>query len=173
MYSKIKEDIWKQFGASIDMLIAVISECPDNHIQENKRIYYLAFHSAVFLDYYLTIPPDGFSPVLPFTLVNNDERPKDSIGDLVPDKLYSKSEIIGYLESSRVKCKSLIDRLTDEEILNLRFTEGSEPGDMDYSVFEILLYNLRHTQHHVGQLNLLIRQGLDKHMPWIFRADDK
>ncbi|WP_394370724.1 hypothetical protein [Flavobacterium hibisci] len=43
---------------------------------------------------------------------------------------------------------------------------------MNYSLLEILLYNLRHTQHHVGQLNMLIRQDLDKHIEWSFRAGD-
>jgi len=37
---------------------------------------------------------------------------------------------------------------------------------------EILLYNLRHTQHHTAQLNMLLRQDFDKHMEWAFRAGD-
>jgi len=32
---------------------------------------------------------------------------------------------------------------------------------------EILLYNLRHTQHHTAQLNMLLRQDFDKHMEWV------
>ena len=44
--------------------------------------------------------------------------------------------------------------------------------DMDYPILEILLYNLRHTQHHTAQLNLLLRQDLDQHMEWAFRAGD-
>ncbi|GAB4417176.1 MAG: hypothetical protein OHK0039_27200 [Bacteroidia bacterium] len=90
---------------------------------------------------------------------------------MIPDKTYSKEEMLAYLHQSRKKCKQLIDSLTDEK-LNERFTEGDEPGDMDYPVMEILLYNMRHTQHHTAQLNLLLRQDLDKHMEWSFRAGD-
>jgi uncharacterized damage-inducible protein DinB len=36
---------------------------------------------------------------------------------------------------------------------------------------ELLLYNLRHVQHHVGQLNLLIRQAGAEPAAWVMRAD--
>ena len=172
MISKIKESLWQQFGASIDMLINVVSFCPPDFYAANKRFYYLAYHSIVFLDYYSSIPPRPFSPALSFTIKPQDQRPEESIGDMVPDKIYSKQELVDYLQEVRLKCKKLIDSLTNDESLNARFTEGTEEGDMDYSILEILLYNLRHTQHHVGQLNLLVRQNLNEHMEWVFRVDE-
>jgi len=172
MINKIEESLWRQFGASIDMLINVISNCPDNYFTTNKRFYYLAYHSVIFLDYYLSIPPKNFSPVLTFTIKDKEERPPESIGDMIPDKIYSRQELIDYLKESRLKCKKIIDGLTDIEKFDIRFTEGNQEDDMDYSIFEILLYNLRHTQHHVGQLNLIIRQDLNKHMEWAFRVDE-
>lgn len=172
MTNQIQESLWRQFGASIDMLHNVISSCPDNYLTTNKRFYYLAYHSVILLDYYLTIPPKGFSPTLTFTIKEAEERPPESIGDMIPDKIYSKQELIGYLNASRLKCKRLIESLTDTEKLNIRFTEGNQEGDMNYSILEILLYNLRHTQHHVGQLNLIIRQDFNKHMNWTFRVEE-
>ncbi len=172
MTNKIQESLWRQFGASIDMLINVIANSPDNYLVTNKRFYYLAYHSVIFLDYYLSIPPTDFSPMLPFTINDNGQRPPESIGDMIPDKIYSKQELIEYLQHSRLKCKKIIERLTDDEKLNIRFTEGNQEGDMDYPILEILLYNLRHTQHHTGQLNLMIRQDLNKHMEWAFRVDE-
>jgi hypothetical protein len=172
MINKIQEGLWRQFGASIDMLINVISNCPDDYLTTNKRFYYLAYHSVIFLDYYLSIPPRDFSPILTFTIKEKDQRPPESVDDVIPDKIYSKQELIDYLKNSRLKCKELIGSLTDDEKLNIRFTEGDQEGDMDYPILEILLYNLRHTQHHTGQLNLLLRQDLDKHMEWAFRVDE-
>ena len=153
------------------MLINVISNCPDDYFLSHKRFYYIAFHSTVFLDYYLTIPPSSFSPILPFTQKEPADSPKEAIDNLIPDKIYNKKEIGEYLKQSRRKCKELIESLTDEK-LNDRFTEGKDPNDMDYPVLEILLYNLRHTQHHTAQLNMLLRQDVDKHMEWSFRAGD-
>jgi uncharacterized damage-inducible protein DinB len=119
----------------------------------------------------LTIPPTDFSPRLSFTPKAPEDRPEEAIDDLVPDKIYCKQEIIEYLNQSREKCKQLICSLTDEK-LSERFKEGDEPNDMDYPILEILLYNLRHTQHHTAQLNMLLRQDINKHMKWSFRAGD-
>jgi hypothetical protein len=166
-----KEIVWNQFGASIDMLINVIMNSPDNYFEQNPRFYFIAFHSAVFLDYYSTIPPNDFSPLLSFTQKERKDRPKAAIDDLIPDKIYSKLEVVDYLKKNRLKCKELIFSLTNEK-LKERFTEGNEPSDMDYPLLEILLYNLRHTQHHTAQLNLLLRQDLDKHTEWSFRVGD-
>jgi len=171
MTNKIQESLWGQFGASIDMLINVISNCPDNYLATNKRFYYLAYHSVIFLDYYLSIPPKDFSPILTFTIKDEDQRPPESIGDMIPDKIYSRQELIDYVKHSRLKCEKLIESLTDDEKLNIRFTEGNEEGDMDYPILEILLYNMRHTQHHTGQLNLIMQQDLNKHLEWAFRVD--
>lgn len=166
-----KEILWNQFGASIDMLINAISNCSDDYFLKHKRFYYIAFHSTIFLDYYSTFPPKEFSPLLSFTQKEPNERPEEAIDDLIPDKIYSKKEILEYLQQSREKCKQIIYALTDER-LNERFKEGDEPNDMDYPILEILLYNLRHTQHHTAQLNMFLRQDIDKHMEWSFRAGD-
>lgn len=171
MDKKTKDIIWNQFGACIDMLINVISNCPADYFTTHKRFYYIAFHSTIFLDYYLTIPPKDFTPLLSFTQKPPEERPPDSIDDLIPDKEYNQQEIINYLEQSRSKCKNLIESLSDYK-LNERFMEGDEPSDMNYPILEILLYNLRHTQHHTAQLNMLLRQDLNLHFEWSFRAGD-
>jgi hypothetical protein len=171
MDKSVKEILWNQFGASIDMLINVISNCPVDYFITNRRFYYIAFHSTIFLDYYLTLPPSDFSPLLSITEKEAKDRPKEAIDDLIPAKIYSKQEMVEYLKQSREKCKQLIYALTDEN-LNERFKEGDEPNDMDYPILEILLYNLRHTQHHTAQLNMLLRQDIDNHMEWSFRAGD-
>lgn len=127
MDKSIKEIVWNQFGASIDMLANAISNCPDDYFTTHKRFYYIAFHSAVFLDYYLTIPPSDFSPLLSFTQKEAKDRPKEAIDDLIPDKIYDKQEILEYLKQSREKCKQIIYALTDEK-LNERFKEGIRRG---------------------------------------------
>lgn len=166
------DSLWKQFGASIDMLINVVESCPENYFIDNKRFFYLACHSAVFLDYYLTLPPEDFSPELPFTSRQPGDCPIGSVGDLIPDRIFSSSELANYIRVSKEKCKKLIDGLKEGHGLEQRFTEGDKEADMDYSLPEILIYNLRHTQHHVGQLHILMRQDMDRHMDWAFREGE-
>jgi len=68
------------------------------------------------------------------------------------------------------KCKQVIFNLTEE---TMRRSWIDKPDDiassstLQYSVLEILLYNLKHVQHHVGQLNLLLREETGQAADWV------
>ena len=109
--------------------------------------------------------------LLSFTQKEAEDRPIEAIDDLIPDKFYEKREIVAYLKQSREKGKQIVYALNNET-LNDKFKEGDNPNDMNYPILEILLYNMRHTQHHTAQLNMLLRQDINKHIEWSFRAGD-
>ena len=173
MVNALKETLWKQFGASIDMLKNAISMYPDEHWNVNKKFFYNAYHCLVFLDYYLTMPAGEFTARLPFTITEANNLPEDAIDDVIPDRIYSKNEVLEYLQFSREKCRRVIAELT-ETSLNERWIEDpGSPDTMNYSVLELLLYNLRHVQHHAAQLNLLLRQEINNAPRWVGRAKDE
>ena len=169
MIDALKESLWKQFAASIDMLKNAIMLCPGEYWAINKKLFYHAYHTLVFLDYYLTIPAKHFSSPLTFTITERDNIPEDAIDDAVPDRMYSKEELLAYLQACREKCRKVISGLT-AETLSERWIEID--GKMNYAVLEILLYNMRHVQHHAAQLNLLLRQGINDAPGWEARAHD-
>ena len=171
MIDILKESLWKQFGASIDMLKNAIVLWPEERWHTDKKFFYNAYHCLIFLDYYLTIPPTNLSFPLPYTIMEPEHTPKDAVGDLVPNRIYSKKELLDYLDASRKRCHTLIGSLTEEK-LNDRFIEEG-PDPMNYSVIEILLYNMRHVQHHTAQLNLISRQTINNASGWVSRAKDK
>jgi len=179
MFDILKQSLWKHFGSSIDMIRNAIILWPEEYWNTNKKFFYNAYHCLVFLDYYLTIPPKNFSSPLPFTLTEPDHIPKDAIDDVVPDKIYSKKELLDYLQSSREKCRKLIAGLTEEK-LNERWIDESEPmylalssqAALNYSVLDILFYNMRHVQHHAAQLNLLLRQKINNAPDYVSMAED-
>jgi len=179
MFNILKQSLWKHFGASIDMLKNAITLWPEEYWNTNKRFFYNAYHCLVFLDYYLTIPPKNFSSALPFTLTELGQIPKESIDDVVPDRVYSKRELLDYLQSCREKCRKVISGLTEEK-LNERWIDESETmylalsssNALNYSVLDILLYNLRHVQHHAAQLNLLLRQEINNTPDYVSMAKD-
>ncbi len=160
MLNIAKEGIWNQFGASIDMLENAINSCPVEHWASETKFWYHAFHCLFYLDYYLTMEPKAFSPPKPFTLSEFTE------GEM-PERVYSKDELLVYLQFCREKCQNLISGLT-EDAFNARWINHS--GTKEYSVLEILLYNMRHVQHHAAQLNLLLRQAIDDAPVWVSRA---
>lgn len=156
MNPDLKRDIWRQFGASLDMLENAIRMCPVELWDSEKKFWYLAYHCLFWTDYYLTLNPTDFLPPRPYTLSEFDPS------GAMPDRTYSKEEMLSYLEHSRKKCFELISGLT-QGIANSRWINDYK----NYSVFEMLLYNMRHVQHHTAQLNLLLRQEIDNAPRWV------
>lgn len=156
MNQMIKETLWRQFGASIEMLENAIQLCPAEYWDTKNKFWYISYHCLFWLDYYLTLKPADFSPPAPYTLSEFDPF------GAMPDRTYSKEEMLSYLEHSRKKCFKLISGLTDG-LANSRWINDYK----NYSVFEILLYNMRHVQHHTAQLNLLLRQEIDNAPQWV------
>jgi len=146
----VREIIWRQFGASIDMLEHAIKLCPVELWDTDQKFWYNAYHCLFFLDYYLTLEPIQFLPPQPFTLSEFEDR--------MPERVFTKAELLEYLRYGREKCQNLIRGLTDEIVSSLWINESKT---MRYPVLEILLYNMRHVQHHSAQLNLLLRQSID------------
>jgi hypothetical protein len=168
---ELKNSLWEQFGASIDMLINALDACPEQLYRSNKRFFYTSYHVAVFLDYYLTVPPDDFDPQLPFTITVKEDMPEGSLDDVLPDRHYTKAQLLGYIKTSREKCHKLV--LGIKEHGNPRFIEDVEVGKMNYSLIEILLYNMRHVQHHVAQLNTLLRDHGVTPPKWVARTTNE
>lgn len=157
-----KNFIWSQFGAAIEMLENGIKVCPEKLWSDRSHepeVWYMMYHTLFFLDCYLSGSLENFTPPAPFTL---DEL--DPAG-ILPDRVYTKIELHSYLKYGRSKCKQTIDALTDE---NAYMSCGFDW--LDLSVAELLLYNMRHVQHHAAQLNLILRQH-QQHVPrWVKKA---
>ena len=155
----LKEIIWQQFGAAIDMLENAIVACPNEvwgSRLELSEFWYLAFHTLFWLDFYLSESSEGFYPPAPFTLVELDPA------GLLPERVYSKDELINYLEHGRRKCRVVINSMTEEKS-DQHFVFES----FDLNFTELLLYNMRHVQHHAAQLNLILRQKINSAPRWV------
>ncbi len=133
----LKEILWHQFGASIDM------------------------HTLFYLDYYLSETTENFLPPEPFTLSELDPS------GAMPDRTYTKEELLTYVKYGKQKCRDLIAGLTAERA-EKRFINEYR----NYSIPEILIYNMRHVQHHAAQLNLLLRQGGYTPPKWVSQTKE-
>ena len=157
--TSIKDAIWNQLGASIDMLENAINMCPDEHWDTALNFWYTSYHCIFWTDYYLTTEPNKFEPPTPFTFSEFDPSGKK------PDRTYTKAELLAYLEHCRQKANQLIIGLTAEK-LNDRWVNDYK----NFSLLEILFYNVRHIQHHSAQLNLLLRQTINNAPTWVSQA---
>lgn len=167
---------WKNMAACIDMFGNCIKNCPAPLWQSNDRFFYLSYHCLVFLDYYLSFPVSAYTPVLPYALGDMDNLPPDAVDDVLPISRYTQEEMLHALGKTREKARQSIVGQEHWEQPWIKEAEiavhGLCPGIVtSYSLLEITLYNLRHLQHHVGQLNLLLRAQHAPAAEWIAEGD--
>jgi hypothetical protein len=182
--------VWGQFGAAIDMLENAVSVCPedlwsgpareqDGGLSGTETYWYVAVHALYFLDVYLDESEEGFVPPAPFIREGERASPTAPMGRYsralvdwarldglrLPERPYTKEQVLDYLAHGRDKCRTTIATMSDEVAAApcgfpwLRLSHG-----------ELLLYNMRHVQHHAAQLNLLLRQGVNSAPHWVGRA---
>jgi hypothetical protein len=152
--------LWRQFEKAIDSFGEALRSCPDGlweaRLWEDEpeqwvaagfsSFWYLGYHTLFWLDLYLTGAEEGFAPPPPFDLVEMEAN------ETLP-RMYSRTELLGYLEVCRRRCRETIEALTTEGAYRLcRFPWGELPFG------ELLLYNLRHVQEHAAQLHLFLGQ---------------
>ena len=98
---------WNQFGAAIDMLGDAIRLCPD-HLWtavlwkdtddvRYGQFWFVAYHTLFWLDLFLTGSMEGFAPPPPFKR------------RVLPEKPYTKEQIVAYLGACRSKCQATIE----------------------------------------------------------------
>jgi len=157
-----RKELWQQFGAAIDMLENAMAACPEKLWGDQSRyhqFWYMVYHTLFWLDLYLSESFEGFAPPKPFTMVEMDPA------GVMPERVYTKEELLNYLNHCREKCRTKIEGLTEEKARQRFRLER-----MDYSIAELMLYNMRHVQHHTAQLNLLLRLEIDSAPRWVGRT---
>lgn len=163
MIDAFRKTVYQQFGAAIAMLENAIKACPDDLWSDHSKghdYWYRVYHTLFWLDLYLSGSIEGFKPPEPFGLEELDPA------GVIPDRVYTREEMLDYLEHSRNKMRSILESL-DDEGANRRCSLGR---GREVSYAELLLYNMRHVQHHTGQLNLILRQEIDSAPRWVGRA---
>lgn len=155
----LKQILWQQFGASIDMLENAINACPDDLWRDQDHepyFWYLVSHTLFWLDLYLHGPAETFNPPQPFGLEELDPA------GVLPPRIYAREELLSYLQHCREQCRQTIYGLNETRAgERFRYAWG------EASFLELLLYNLRHVQHHTAQLNLILRQRLNLGSRWV------
>lgn len=145
MNDTFKVELWKQFGAAIDMFENAIAKCPAELWDDPRKFWYTAYHTLFFLDYYLDTNPATFITPEPF----NMKEPE--IDEVIPDTPFTQDELLTYVKHCREKARKLIAGFTDETF-SARWIDQYR----NYGMYEMQFYNMRHVQHHTGQLNMML-----------------
>ena len=156
-----RDALWEQFGGSLMMLERVIDACPDSvWIADagSRKFWHLVYHTLFFTDLNFSGTADEFSPPPPFNRTELDPR------DIKPPRVYTKAEMLEYARHCHEKGRETLGSLTDLEAVRV-----IELPWIHMKFGELMLYSLRHVQHHTGQLNLVLRQAGIEPPDWIPR----
>ena len=154
--------IGRQFSATVQMLRSAVEACPDD-LWDDRRggtpFWHLAYHVLFFTDMYLSDDLDSFQ-ARDFHFDKAHFLPGDyqDFGGVVttPEKAFTKAQLVDYADHCLRKCDETFEKLTNERAL-----ERCGFWWYELNVSEFLLNNLRHVQHHAGQLILLLRRRAD------------
>lgn len=154
-----------QFEASLSMLAHCIARCPAERWQAPVArcpFSQVVFHTLFFTDFYLGQSPDGFKSQ-PFHLENTALfGDYEQLQDREPVETYERADVERYLAFVRTKALTTIQSESDRD--------RAEPSNFPRrrgTRAETCVYNIRHIQHHVGQLSMRLRLDGVTDFPWI------
>ncbi len=151
-----------QFRASLTQLRACIEVCPEPHWRGTIGRYpfwHVAFHALMFVDCYLAPGNDAFVPRLEFLPAGRAELEEE-----FPSREMSRAELLRYADALLTEVAPGVERETEASLAG-----PSGFSHLPISRAELHVYNLRHVQHHTGQLSAFLRRaGVD--VRWVKTA---
>ncbi len=158
MIDYFRQILTTQFEASLSMLNLGIQNCPPEHWEgkiASSTFRQIAYHTLFFVDVYLSPTEESF------VLRELHQRGGDELW-ADPCVGLPKDETLSYLLLCRQK---MIETLAAETEVSL-----TGPSGFSYRRFsrgELHLYNIRHIQHHAGQMSAYLRRVADQSTPWV------
>jgi uncharacterized damage-inducible protein DinB len=148
MIDYLRPVLTAQYEAALSMLRMCIAACPDDRWEEkiaNGTFRWVAYHTLFFTDYYLASEA-GFV-MRDLNQIGGDEREDRPAPGL------ERAQALEYLTLCREHAHTSLARETDD---SLRGESGFSWHKISRS--ELHVYNIRHIQHHAGQLSAHLRR---------------
>jgi hypothetical protein len=167
MITMIRSALVGQYGAALSMLRGCV-ENVDSAIWLGAvgkfPFWHVAYHTLYYTDLYLSQDEEAFRPQTFHRDGYNFLGPQPWAPGMrvVADLPFDKAMLITYLDAARVKAKSTVDGETETTLAG-----PSGFTWLGFTRLESHLYNLRHIQHHCGQLAAVLRSQGDKGVDWV------
>jgi len=153
-----------QIRAALKMLRSAIEACPTplwDRETDHNPFWVLAYHTLFFAHLYLSPSESAFEPY-ERQVIGFSGYGKADLGDwtkLTPGDVLSKVDVLAY-------CDHIDGRAKLVESMPCNAPSGFHW--LKFSKAEAHLYNLRHIQHHAGQLIDRLRREADIGSKWVF-----
>ncbi len=150
--ARYKKLVLSQFDAAFAMLEECIRKCPAAHWRKKVgtwQFWHVAYHALYGTDGYCVRNHTDWKPHKRFHPGGMDDVMKE-----FPTRLLSKRTMVDYCAHVRRKVHASVMKETARTMAGpAGFPWLSIPRG------ELLLYNLRHFQHHIGQLGASLRRA--------------
>jgi uncharacterized damage-inducible protein DinB len=149
MIEQVRKVLTSQYEAALSMLRQCVEACRDDHFEgmiAHGSFRCVAYHTLFFTDLYLT-PNENEFALRDFHQTGGDER-GDELSPGLP-----KHQTLEYVNTCRAKAIDIIAKETEQTLAG-----GSGFDWRKISRLELHIYNIRHVQHHTGQLSAYLRR---------------
>ena len=158
MIEYLKTILTGQFEAALCMFNQCVGKCPPEQWEgkiANDTFRQVAYHTLFFVDLYLSPREEAFE------LRDLHHRGGDERSSTATSTGLSKDETLSYLAVCRQKAVATLAAETRQSL------EGpSGFARLPFSRGELHMYNIRHVQHHTGQLSAYLRRIVDDGKGW-------
>ena len=157
----MKTELIAQYRCALKMLTETIEKCPDKLWEDDSYInvyWRIVYHALFYTAFYVSENDEKFIPWQKHQFNSNflgsetfDKRP------IVIETSYSKADLLAYADEINNSLERLVTK--PENIPSGFFW-------LPMTKMELHLYNLRHLQHHTGQLVERLHQNGIMGIPW-------
>jgi hypothetical protein len=165
MLTLLSQLLTSQFEASLAMLAHCVAHCPEDRWQAPVARYpfsQVVFHTLFYTDFYLGTKPDDFQSQTFHEQNKEFFVDYEQLEDREPVATYKRTDIERYLTFVRSKAIATVQAETEQTLA----APAAFPRRR-CSRAETHVYNIRHIQHHVGQLSMRLRLDGVADFPWI------
>lgn len=159
MLTDFRTLVRSQFHGALAMLEQCIDRCPEERWDEPIGVYpywHVVYHTLCFVDCYLSASNEDFMALVASRQgmeFNPQPTGMAELEEEFPSRRFTRQEMIRYAAWCREKMSSTLTKETDAAL------EGPSGFSwLKFSRAELHLYNVRHVQHHTGQLTAALRR---------------
>jgi hypothetical protein len=159
MNSPFARALLGQFEAALAMLRRCVQACPEDQWDlpiAKYPFWVVAYHTLYCTDGYLIASERDWKPhpvFHPGGMADIDAE--------YPTKRFTQAELLAYIDFCRQRAHEVLAAETDESLAG-----ASGFARLKFSRAELHLYNIRHIQHHTGQLGAFLGR-LKIASPWV------
>ena len=159
MYKTLEQ----QYLAAFTMLLRVVETCPDGIWTDKSfrhQTWHIAYHALFYADLYSCVNHSSFKPRCIHVDGCHSLDFKTSRGEiLVNVSGYEKRDIVAYAHG-------LIDCISGR-IVKTKLDDDSGFPWIEMNKLGLHIYNIRHIQHHMAQLNERVTQSNGIGVGWV------